>query len=142
MIRPRLLCSRELTLASVLTLYVRCKGLFGWCPESGSKEATDLVRGGGTVSRYEPWLPLLEEFPDPDDRHVVAAAIECGATTIVTGNVRDFPQAVLAPFGIRAVKLDDFALAGIDADPVPGVGPVLDEHGHRHVRVPAQTGAV
>lgn len=56
----------------------------------------------------------------------MAAAIECGATTIVTGNVRDFPRAALAPFGIRVVKPDDFALAGIDANPVLAVRPVLD----------------
>jgi hypothetical protein len=37
---------------------------------------------------------------------VLAAAIHCGAQEIVTFNLRDFPEAVLQPYGIRAVHPD------------------------------------
>jgi hypothetical protein len=47
-------------------------------------------------------------LPDPKDRHVVAAAIQAGATVIVTYNLRDFPSPALAQFGIEAFHPDEF----------------------------------
>jgi len=49
-------------------------------------------------------------LPDPDDRHVVSAALHCGADAIATFNLRDFPADVLAPLGVRAVHPDDLVL--------------------------------
>lgn len=51
------------------------------------------------VTGYEDLIPVLH-LPDPDDRHVLAAAIRGRADVIVTINIRDFPADVLAPFGI------------------------------------------
>ena len=47
-------------------------------------------------------------LPDPGDSHILAAAIKCGAQIIVTANLKDFPQAYLAPYGIEAVHPDEF----------------------------------
>lgn len=57
------------------------------------------------VEGYEPIIEGLT-LPDPDDRHVLAAAIRCGAQHIVTENVKGFPAEVLAAFGIEAVSAD------------------------------------
>jgi hypothetical protein len=59
------------------------------------------------VSGYEHLIPAIE-LPDADDRHVVAAAIHAGAETIVTFNLKDFPNATLNKFDIEAIHPDDF----------------------------------
>ena len=47
-------------------------------------------------------------LPDADDRHVLAAAIRCNASVIVTFNEKDFPASSLAPYGIEAQHPDIF----------------------------------
>lgn len=59
------------------------------------------------VTDYEALIPGIE-LPDPDDRHVVAAAIVGRCDVIVTQNIKDFPEAVLAPYGIAVQHPDEF----------------------------------
>ncbi len=68
------------------------------------------------VEGYEPLIPTLE-LPDPKDRHVVAAALRGGAELIVTSNLGDFPDDVLAPLGLEAQGPDTFLLERLDEDP-------------------------
>lgn len=68
------------------------------------------------VEGYEPLIEVLD-LPDPDDRHVLAAAIKSGAQVIVTRNGKDFPRGKLAPWGIRAKSPDDFVYDTLDIDP-------------------------
>ncbi|CEL28250.1 PIN domain-containing protein [Pseudomonas fluorescens] len=56
-------------------------------------------------------------LPDRDDRHVLAAAIRCGAGVIVTFNLKDFPYVLLAPFGIEAQHPDEFVENLFHLDP-------------------------
>lgn len=56
-------------------------------------------------------------LPDPDDRHVVAAAVRGRADTIVTANLRDYPEDVLEPLGIAAIDPDSFLLDQLDLAP-------------------------
>lgn len=59
------------------------------------------------VTGYEGLEPTLH-LPDPNDHHVLAAAIMCSAGTIVTFNVKDFPERELAPHGMTAQHPDEF----------------------------------
>jgi hypothetical protein len=59
------------------------------------------------ITGFERLIPTVQ-LPDPDDRHVVAAAIHGGASLIVTFNVRDFPPGQLAPYGLATRHPDDF----------------------------------
>lgn len=78
------------------------------------------------VSGYEPLIEGLH-LPDPDDRHVLAAAIHAHADTIVTFNLRDFLEAALAPFGVHALHPDDFVLDVFDLDKPAALRAVRDQ---------------
>ena len=57
---------------------------------------------------------LVGTCPDPDDAHVVAAAIFGQAEIIVTSNLKDFPETLLQPLGLQAVSPDNFLLEQLD----------------------------
>lgn len=62
---------------------------------------------------YEELIEGLH-LPDPDDRHVLAAAIRSSSEVIVTENLRDFPADVLQTYGIEAQTPDVFVMHLID----------------------------
>jgi len=64
--------------------------------------ATALVQG------YEQWLPHCRN--DEKDRHVLACAIEAGARSIITYNLRDFRKEHLDLWGIRALHPQHYLL--------------------------------
>ena len=68
------------------------------------------------VSSYESLIPSLT-LPDPDDRHVLAAAIHGEADVIVTFNLADFPAETLAEYGIEAAHPDEFVVSLLEQEP-------------------------
>jgi len=98
------------------------------------EHATDAL-----VTDYQHLIPGLQ-LPDPNDRHVLAAAIRARADVIVTINLRDFPAETLAAFGIEAQHPDEFVLHLLDLSPGVVVGAAQD---HRlSLKNPAKTGQV
>lgn len=88
------------------------------------------------VTGYES-LEAGLDLPDANDRHVLAAAIHCGAGAIVTYNLKDFPDAVLAPYGISAQHPDEFIEHALDLNPAAVCKAVRDQRAS--LRNPAKT---
>jgi hypothetical protein len=61
------------------------------------------------ITEHHAFIPNIN-LPDPDDRHVVAAGIQAGASAIVTWNSKDFPVAELSRHGLRKVNPDTLLL--------------------------------
>jgi hypothetical protein len=59
----------------------------------------DAAVQNSLIRDYEHRIEELE-LPDADDRHILPAAIVGGVQRILTFNTKDFPAAVVAPFGI------------------------------------------
>jgi hypothetical protein len=75
--------------------------------DSGVREAL--------VENFEHLIPAIQ-LPDPDDRHVVAAAMHAGAELIITFNRRDFPEDELKKYNVTAQHPDDFVSDLFDLD--------------------------
>lgn len=96
-------------------------GKRGMSPEEIDAYLTRLTRQMKTAfpdALVTDWDPLVAtvELPDPDDRHVVAAARAGRADVIVTDNLADFPPSAL-PAPLTRQSLDDFLLDALDLHP-------------------------
>ena len=80
---------------------------------AATKQLMNVALPEATVADYEKHIQTVK-LPDPDDRHVAAAAIEAGASMIVTWNLRDFPVSELRKHSLVRQSPDAF-LAGLYA---------------------------
>jgi predicted nucleic acid-binding protein len=74
------------------------------------RRTVEIMRGAfpeAIIDKYEALIPSLN-LPDPDDRHVLAAAIKGGAHAIVTCNVKDFPAQELSKYNLEVLSPDRF----------------------------------
>lgn len=99
-----------------------------------SKGTADPGRQRRAIERAFPeaFVPLTSRvdlgvaLPDPDDEHVLAAAIAARCDTLVTDNLKDFPQDILDRWGIEVMSPDDFISNAIDLDHAVVVGALRD----------------
>jgi predicted nucleic acid-binding protein len=68
------------------------------------------------VTGYEKIMPTLS-LPDPNDNHVLAAAITASASVIVTYNLKDFPAKIINKYEIEAQHPDEFIANLLDEAP-------------------------
>ncbi|QUS37507.1 PIN domain-containing protein [Tardiphaga alba] len=69
------------------------------------------------VGDYDQLLSVCATLPDPNDAHVVAAALKTRAAMIVTENLKDFPDDILGALNIEARSADAFIADTIALDP-------------------------
>ena len=81
-----------------------------------TRELMDRAVPDCLVTGFEELVESLD-LPDPDDRHVLAAAVRAQAGVIVTYNIRHFPEDVLDSFGIEAQHPDEFVAHLYDLAP-------------------------
>ena len=72
-----------------------------------TRDRMKVVLPDADVANYRGFIPDLR-LPDPDDRHVLAAAIAGKASLIVTWNLKDFPAKDLASHGVTSQSPDAF----------------------------------
>lgn len=82
-----------------------------------TRKLMNLAVRDAVVTGHEPLIGSLH-LPDPDDRHVLAAAIRARAQTIVTFNLSDFPAEVLADWDVEAKHPDDFLVDQFHLDAI------------------------
>ena len=80
-----------------------------------ARDAMSQAFPDASIRGFEPVIATLV-LPDPDDRHVVAAAVHARADLIITVNLKDFPPAALIPRGVQATHPDDFVDYLFDLD--------------------------
>jgi hypothetical protein len=83
-----------------------------------TRDLMDQATRDSLIIGYEPLIPCLE-LPDPNDRHILAAAIVGRCDVIVTQNLKDFPQTILTPYRIETQHPDDFLANYLNLSPGP-----------------------
>lgn len=72
-----------------------------------TRDRMNAVLPEAVVQDHHPFIADLT-LPDPDDRHVLAAAIAGKASVIVTWNLKDFAAKNLLAHGVTSKSPDDF----------------------------------
>ena len=81
-----------------------------------ARRAMETAFEEALVDDYEDLTCACDGMPDHKDIHVLAAALKTQAATIVTENLKDFPEKVLAPLNIEARSADAFMADTIALD--------------------------
>jgi predicted nucleic acid-binding protein len=88
-----------------------------------ARSAMERAFPASSISGFEGLIPTLI-LPDPDDRHVLAAALHARAELIITVNLKDFPAAALRPHSIVAAHPDAFVDDLFDMDERAAIGAI------------------
>lgn len=80
------------------------------------REAMEVAFEEALVGDYDGFIDVCQGLPDPNDVHVVAAALKTQAATIVTENLSDFPAELLSRLGVEVRSADHFIADNIALD--------------------------
>jgi len=93
-----------------------------------TRNAMDRAFPAASVSGFD-YLISAVSLPDPDDRHVLAAAVHARADLVVTVNLKDFPTTSLSSLGILAAHPDLFVDDLFDLDELEAIGAIARMRG-------------
>jgi hypothetical protein len=98
--------SAEIIRETVRTLTAK----LGWPSSLTARLETELRLhfDDAWITGYAALTPRMKN--DEGDRHVLAAAVHCGARSIVTFNLRHFGQEHLQPWGVTAIHPQSFLI--------------------------------
>jgi predicted nucleic acid-binding protein len=68
------------------------------------------------VTDFDKLKCVCEGLPDPGDAHVIAAALKTQAAVIVSENLKDFPNPIIAPLNLEVLNADVFIADTIALD--------------------------
>lgn len=105
-----------------------------------ARKRTDRMNTAFDDAEVDGWHALeahITGIPDPNDRHVVAAAVRGHASAIVTDNLKDFPDSALQQWRLHAVDSDSFLMDLFDLSPDRGLSCLETVAGRR--KNPPQT---
>jgi predicted nucleic acid-binding protein len=92
----------------------------------------DQMQSAFPAALVEGYKHLLTSMKNnPEDRHVLAAAVRCGANGIVSNNKKHFPDEVLAEFDLECLTADEFIEHQYHLNPDLFIN-VLKQQGCRH----------
>ena len=94
---------------AAITSILSGKGV-GDAAERAARARTAMVTAfeEACVGDFSGMMGAVVGLPDENDRHVVAAALKTSAAIVVTDNLKDFPDRVLAPLNLEARSADAF----------------------------------
>jgi predicted nucleic acid-binding protein len=124
--------SADIMAETVRTLEAR----LGWPARLASYFQSELRShfGDAWVTGHEPLVARMAN--DEKDRHVLAAAVSCGAPIIVTLNVRHFRREHLEPWGVAALHPESFLSALYRQEPAIVMTKLLSQAADRNRSLP------
>jgi hypothetical protein len=78
-------------------------------PESSVQRRIQVMKDSfpeAMVTGYEELIDAMKN--QTNDRHVLAAAVRCGAHAIVSDNTKHFPAGLLQPYDLECITADEF----------------------------------
>ncbi|RAP41409.1 PIN domain-containing protein [Rhodovulum viride] len=116
--------------ARILEEWARAARKIGPTGEAQARAEIALLRAAWPGAEVAPKAALEARLwlPDPNDVHVLAAAVAGGADAILTLNARDFPGHLLEAEGLVRAAPDGFLMDLWLADPGPVERAVAEVH--------------
>lgn len=100
---------------------------FGFSPKQVERRIRTMAEAfpDSLVEGIEGLIPAM--LNDPKDRHVLAAAVKCGAHAIVSDNQRHFPAVALSPYRLECMTVDKFLVQQYHLDPDAFIGVLREQ---------------